>query len=48
MVKLRFLLGLASKIAEINGVISIPAVRETLGQMAAEASMVEGWSNRWK
>jgi 4-hydroxyphenylacetate 3-monooxygenase len=42
MVKLRFLLGLASKIAEINGVISIPAVRETLGQMAAEASMVEG------
>jgi 4-hydroxyphenylacetate 3-monooxygenase len=42
MVKLRFLLGLASKIAEMNGINAIPAVRETLGQMAAEASMVEG------
>ena len=42
MVKMRFLLGLASKIAEINGIIAIPAVREILGQMAAEASMVEG------
>ncbi len=42
MVKLRFLLGVASKIAEINGIIAIPAVREILGQMAAEASMVEG------
>jgi 4-hydroxyphenylacetate 3-monooxygenase len=42
MVKMRFLLGLASKIAEINGIIGIPAVREILGQMAAEASMVEG------
>jgi 4-hydroxyphenylacetate 3-monooxygenase len=42
MVKMRFLLGLASKIAEINGILAIPAVREILGQMAAEASMVEG------
>ncbi len=42
MVKIRFLLGLASKIAEMNGIIGIPAVREILGQMAAEASMVEG------
>ena len=42
MVKMRFLLGLASKIAEINGISAIPAVREILGQMAAEASMVEG------
>jgi 4-hydroxyphenylacetate 3-monooxygenase len=41
MVKLRFLLGVANKIAEINGIIAIPAVREILGQMAAEASMVE-------
>jgi 4-hydroxyphenylacetate 3-monooxygenase len=41
MVKLRFLLGVASKIAEMNGIIAIPAVREILGQMAAEASMVE-------
>jgi 4-hydroxyphenylacetate 3-monooxygenase len=41
MVKLRFLLGVASKMAEINGIIAIPAVREILGQMASEASMVE-------
>ncbi len=42
MVKLRFLLGVAHKIAEINGILAIPPVREMLGQMAAEASMVEG------
>ena len=41
MVKLRFLLGLAKKIAETNGIISFPQVRETLGQLAAETSMVE-------
>ncbi|MGH8139913.1 MAG: 4-hydroxyphenylacetate 3-hydroxylase family protein [Steroidobacteraceae bacterium] len=41
-VKLRFLLGLARKIAETNGVLGIPAVRETLGQLAAEVAMVEG------
>ena len=42
MVKMRFLLGLARKITETNGVIGFPPVRETLGQMAAEVSMVEG------
>lgn len=42
MVKMRFLLGLARRMAETNGVIDIAAVRETLGQMAAEVSMVEG------
>jgi 4-hydroxyphenylacetate 3-monooxygenase len=42
VVKVRFLLGLARKIAETNGIIGFPPVRETLGQMAAEASMVEG------
>jgi 4-hydroxyphenylacetate 3-monooxygenase len=40
-VKMRFLLGLARKIAETNGIIEIPAVREILGQMAAETSMVQ-------
>jgi 4-hydroxyphenylacetate 3-monooxygenase len=40
-VKMRFLLGLARKIAETNGIIEIPAVREILGQMAAEVSMVQ-------
>ena len=41
VVKVRFLLGLARKIAETNGIIDFPHIRETLGQMAAEASMVE-------
>jgi 4-hydroxyphenylacetate 3-monooxygenase len=41
-VKLRFLLGLAHRIAEVNGIIQFPQVRETLGQLAAETSMVEG------
>ena len=42
MVKLRFLLGLARKIADANGIIGFPQVRETLGQLAAETAMVEG------
>ncbi len=41
-VKLRFLLGIARKIAETNGTIGIPSVRETLGKLAAQAAMVEG------
>jgi len=40
-VKMRFLLGLARKIAETNGIIEIAPVREILGQMAAETSMVQ-------
>ena len=42
MVKLRFLVGLARKIAETNGIAAFPQVREMLGQLAAEAAMVEG------
>jgi 4-hydroxyphenylacetate 3-monooxygenase len=41
-VKLRFLAGLARRIAEVNGTIGMPQVRETLGQLAAEVGMVEG------
>jgi 4-hydroxyphenylacetate 3-monooxygenase len=41
MVKLRFLAGVAKKIAETNGIINFPPVREILGQLAAEAAMVE-------
>lgn len=41
MVKMRFLLGIAKKTAETNGVISFPQVRETLGQLAAQAAMVD-------
>ena len=41
MVKLRFLVGLAKKIAETNGILHFPAVRETLGHLSAQVSMVE-------
>jgi 4-hydroxyphenylacetate 3-monooxygenase len=42
MVKLRFLAGLAHRIATLNGIAGFPQVRETLGQVAAEVAMVEG------
>jgi len=41
MVKLRFLTGLARRTADINGTTGFPQVRESLGQIAAEAAMVE-------
>ena len=41
MVKTRFLVGLAHRIGEINGITPFPQVREMLGQLAAEAGMVE-------
>lgn len=40
-VKLRFLLGLARKIAETNNIINYPQVRETLGLLAAKVSNIE-------
>ena len=40
-VKVRFLVGLAHRITQINGVIGFPQVRETLGQLAAESGMVD-------
>jgi 4-hydroxyphenylacetate 3-monooxygenase len=43
MVKLRFLVGLARKIAETNGILQFPPVRETLGQLAAQTGMVESF-----
>jgi 4-hydroxyphenylacetate 3-monooxygenase len=43
MVKLRFLVGLAHRITEINGTNGFPQVKEMLGQLAAEAGMVEAW-----
>lgn len=41
MVKLRFLLGIARKIAEVNGIINYPQVRDSLGLLAAKATSVE-------
>lgn len=40
-VKMRFLLGIARRITEINGITGFPQVREMLGQLAAEAGMVD-------
>ena len=42
MVKTRFLLGLARKIAETNGIVSIPEVSGKLGYLAANTAIVEG------
>jgi 4-hydroxyphenylacetate 3-monooxygenase len=41
MVKLRFLAGLGRRIAAANGIDGFPQVREALGELAAEAAMVE-------
>jgi 4-hydroxyphenylacetate 3-monooxygenase len=43
MVKLKFLLGIARKIAMASGIESFSQTRETLGQLAAEAAMVEAF-----
>lgn len=41
MVKLRFLLGLARKICEVNNIVNYPQVRETMGLVAAKVSNIE-------
>lgn len=41
MVKMKFLAALARGVAETNGIIGFPQVREVLGQIAAEAQMVD-------
>jgi 4-hydroxyphenylacetate 3-monooxygenase len=40
-VKLRFLLGIAHKVAETNGILGFPQTRETLGLLAAKAANIE-------
>jgi 4-hydroxyphenylacetate 3-monooxygenase len=40
---LRFLVGIAHRTAEINGIVGFPQVREMLGQLSAEASMVDAF-----
>jgi 4-hydroxyphenylacetate 3-monooxygenase len=42
LVKMRFLAGVAHRIAEVNGIVGMQPVRDTLGQLAAEVGMVEG------
>ncbi|MCC7407985.1 MAG: hypothetical protein IT442_07935 [Phycisphaeraceae bacterium] len=41
-VKVKFLLGLAHRIAEINGVLKLPATQALLGELAGLVSLVEG------
>jgi len=42
LVKMRFLAGLAHHIAEANGIVAFPQVRDSLGQIAAEVGLVDG------
>ena len=42
-VKLRFLVGLAHRIAETIGTVDFPQVRETLGTLASEAGMIDAY-----
>lgn len=41
MVKMRFLVGIARKIADTNGIINFPPVKETLGKLAAQNNLVD-------
>ena len=41
MVKMRFLVGIAKRIAETNGVVGFPQVKELLGSLAAQNTMVD-------
>jgi 4-hydroxyphenylacetate 3-monooxygenase len=41
MVKMRFLVGIARRIAETNGIIGFPQVHEMLGSLAAQNTMVD-------
>ncbi|WP_100961792.1 4-hydroxyphenylacetate 3-hydroxylase N-terminal domain-containing protein [Bosea sp. FBZP-16] len=44
-VKLQFLMGIAHRTTQTNGITQFPQVRETLGQLAAEAAMVDAFVN---
>lgn len=44
-VKLRFLIGIAHRTTVMNGITQFPQVREILGQLAAEAAMVDAFVN---
>jgi 4-hydroxyphenylacetate 3-monooxygenase len=41
MVKMRFLTGIAKRIAETNGILNFPQVKEALGSLAAQNAMVD-------
>ena len=43
--KMRLLLGIASKIANVTGADQVPAVKETLGRISAQEAMIAGMVN---
>ena len=42
LTKLRFILGVMKKVTDANGILSVPAVRDTLAEFAMYVAMVEG------
>jgi 4-hydroxyphenylacetate 3-monooxygenase len=42
LVKLRFILGVMKRVADANGILTVPAVRDTLAELAMQVAMVEG------
>lgn len=42
LTKVRFLLGVIKKVTNINGIMSVPAVRDTLAELAMYCAMIEG------
>lgn len=43
MIKLKFLMGIAMRISEVNGTGNFPQVRDMLGEFAADAQMVDAF-----
>ena len=43
MIKLKFLMGIAKGISDVNGTSNFPQVREILGQLAADAQMIDAF-----
>jgi 4-hydroxyphenylacetate 3-monooxygenase len=42
LTKLRFILGVIKRVTEVNGILTVPAVRDTLSELAMNVAMVEG------
>lgn len=42
LTKLRFILGVMKRVTDVNGILAVPAVRDTLAELAMNVAMVEG------
>jgi 4-hydroxyphenylacetate 3-monooxygenase len=42
LIKLRFVLGVMKRVADVNGILTVPAVRDTLSELAMNVAMIEG------